>query len=365
MNYFIFRKKFPLVLLHIISWAGFLFLLTSLVHRPPEMNRFLSILVPDLFFISFYYLNFFYLTPKFFISEKYLSFSLFCFVLLILTIAVPSVISETSRIRPEISEMRIRPEFHPAPAPPYFRNSDFTAPENNGPPDGFKIFIPEFSYTIFVFLFLLILSTGIRIYMQWQQTEKAKVNAELSFLKAQINPHFLFNTLNNIYSMAVNKEEKTPDAIQMFSDMMRFVIYETSHDFVQLNKKIEYIDTYIALQKLRLSSYVKVNYGKSGEYHALQIAPLILIPFIENAFKYGVSTEKESVIDVEIKVENNQLFLFVRNSKFHYLKNEYEIPRLGLINTKKRLNLIYPGKHTLDIAENATEYIVSLYLNLK
>jgi len=329
------------------------------------MNRFLSVLVPDLFFISFYYFNYFYLTPKFFISERYISFSLLCFSFLILTIAVPSVISESSRVGPEFPEKWSISEFHPSPPPHDFINHDYEDEGIKKPPERFKIFIPEFSYTIFVFLFILILSTGIRIYMQWQQSEKAKVNAELSFLKAQINPHFLFNTLNNIYSMAVNKEEKTPDAIEMFSDMMRFVIYETSHDFVQLNKKVEYIDTYIALQKLRLSNSIKVNYSKSGDYGNLQIAPLILIPFIENAFKYGISTEKESVIDVIIEVENSQLHLFVRNKKFHLPKNESENSQLGLSNTKKRLQIIYPGRHTLNITDNTVEYIVSLHLHLK
>jgi hypothetical protein len=365
MNYLIFKKKIPQILLHIIAWVGFLSLLSSLVHRPPEMNKFLSVLVPDLFFISFYYFNFFYLTPNFFIRDRYISFSLLCFSFLILTIAVPSVISESSRIRPEFPEKWSISEFQPSPPPPDFINHSFEDKSMKKPPERFKIFIPEFSYTIFVFLFILILSTGIRIYMQWQQSEKAKVTAELSFLKAQINPHFLFNTLNNIYSMAINKEERTPDAIEMFSDMMRFVIYETNHDFVQLNKKIEYIDTYIALQKLRLSNSVMVNYSKSGDYASLQIAPLILIPFIENAFKYGISTEKESVIDVKIEVENSQLHLFVRNLKFHSLKNESEISQLGINNTKKRLQLIYPGKHTLNITDNEVEYIVSLHLYLK
>jgi hypothetical protein len=364
MTYFIFKKKFTQVIIHIIAWAVFLFLLSSLVHRPPEMNRFLSILVPDIFFISFFYFNLFFLTPKYFIRNRYLSFGLICLGFLIPTIAVPSVISEVSGKRPELPEVQRIFEFHPATPPPDFENSMFEYPGKNKPPERFKIFIPEFSYTIFVFLFILILSTGICIYMQWQQSEKAKVNAELSFLKAQINPHFLFNTLNNIYSMAVNKEEKTSDAIEMFSDMMRFIIYETSHEFVKLNKKIEYIDTYIDLQKLRLSSSVHVNYEKYGDYGSLQIAPLILIPFIENAFKYGVSTEKESIIDVKIEVNENHLDLFVRNSKFHVPKNDSEISQLGLENTKRRLKLIYPGKHLLKISDDPFEYIVNLHLNL-
>jgi len=304
-----------------------------------------------------------------------------CLSFLVLTIVVPSVISESSRMRPEFPQLKEISEFKPAPPPSDFNNPDFADPGsqpptefhkagpkdpgNQPPPDRFNLFIPEFSYTIFVFLFIFTVSTGIRIIMQWQQSEKEKVNAELAFLKAQINPHFLFNTLNNIYSMSINKDERTTEAIEMFSDMMRFVIYETCHEFVPLSKKIEYIDTYISLQKLRLSDSVKVNYQKLGDTQSLQIAPLILMPFIENAFKYGVSTEKDSIIDIIISIDNDELDLSVKNSKFQLQRIENETTRLGIENTIKRLQLIYPGRHTLNITDNPVEYFVSLHLNLK
>jgi hypothetical protein len=361
---FTLKNKFIQVLIHIIVWGIFLSLLTSLVPRPPEMNPVLSVLMPDLFFISFFYINFFILVPKFFIPQKYLSFGIICICFLVLTLAVPSSISESLLTGTGYHEPREMREFQPRPSH-FFSEPGFSRPKYHDPPIRLAFLRPEFSYTIFVFAFILTLSTGIRILGEWQQSEKEKMKAELAFLKAQINPHFLFNTLNNIYSMAVIKSEKTPDAIEMFSDMMRFVIYETCHEFVPLSQKIEYIDTYIALQKLRFPSSVKVNYQKTGEPGSLQIAPLILIPFIENAFKYGVSTEKESIIDILIEIENNELNLSVKNSKINFQKDENETTRLGIENTIKRLQLIYPERHTLKINDNSIEYTVSLNLSLK
>jgi hypothetical protein len=364
MKQFLLKNKFLLILIHILAWLVFLLLLVSLVPKPPIVNPVLTILVPDLFFISFFYINFFFLVPKFFFPRKYLVFVVICISFLILTIAVPSSISESSLIRPGFPAGRDMQGFQPGP-PPGFGSQGFQVPKDKMPPIRLAFLRPEFSYTIFVFIFILTLSTGIRILGQWQQSEKEKVKAELAFLKAQINPHFMFNTLNNIYSMAVSKAERTPEAIEMFSDMMRFVIYETTNDFVPLSKKIEYIDTYITLQKLRFPSTVKVNYQKTGDCDSLQIAPLILMPFIENAFKHGISTETESNIDIQIDIESNKLKLYVKNSINKLQDMENGISQLGIENTKKRLELMYPGDHTLNIIDSRNEYVVSLHLNLK
>jgi sensor histidine kinase YesM len=282
----------------------------------------------------------------------------------VLTIAIPSLLSGTTGMQPSFTDL--------PPAPP----DNFHQPSEifNGPPVDFHghgdrfprlmLFRPEFSYSIFVFLFILVLSLGIRMIVQLQAVEKEKVRAELAFLKAQINPHFLFNTLNNIYSMAVNKREKTADAIEMFSEIMRFVILETQNDYVPLTKKIRYIHNYISLQKLRLSSNVTVNYRLKGNPGSLKIAPLILIPFIENAFKYGVSTESESVIDIDFEIVDNGLSMLVKNLKPGHFKPSPETTPMGIENTVKRLELIYPGRHKVNIADNENSFHVSLYLEL-
>jgi two-component system LytT family sensor kinase len=328
------------------------------------MDRFQAIIVPVLFFITFYYLNFFLLTPKLFITRRYFAFFIVCLISLILTIAVPSAVSGSYLGFPFGLRSGPGPFFIPQIPLPDFEVSAIISRQAMRPEGWSYFFRPEYSYTIIVFLFILTLSTGIRIIQQWQQSEKEKVNAELAFLKAQINPHFLFNTLNNIYAMAVIKNEKTPFAIEMFSNLMRFVIYETQHDFVPLSKKIEYIDTYIELQKLRLSNSVTVNYQKSGNSASLQIAPLIMMPFIENAFKFGVSTEKSSVITIKIEILNDELNFYAVNVKNVMSEKESSSSQLGIDNTIKRLQLIYPGRHHLKINDNDQDYNVELNLRL-
>jgi len=305
----------------------------------------------------FFYFNFYFFVPKFFITKKYWWFSLICLGCLILTVAIPSLLFDISGARPPI------PQHAEGLPPDIFRFPDDFQWMEEGPGRP-TLFRPEFGYSIFVFILVFTLSLGIRMFIQWQTVEKEKVKTELSFLKAQINPHFLFNTLNNIYSMALNKNENTPDAIEKFSEIMRFVILETQNDFVPLSKKVTYIQNYIALQKMRLSSNVSVNFRLRGNISSYKIAPLTLIPFIENAFKYGVSTEKKVTIDIEMEIIDGELSLLVKNEKFNHLKEIKETTPLGINNTKKRLELIYPGKHKLKIVDDINNYQVSLYLNL-
>jgi len=369
-------KKILQVLIHIIAWLFFLSLLTSLVPRPPKMNPALSIVIPDLFFISFFYINYYLLVPRLFIPRKYLIFGVLCAVCLALTITVPSAISGSDYGRPALMKPPDKPARDIPPPPgkdwtdPNFSDGGMKPPPDQIPPDQkpplrIRLFIPEFSYTIFVFLFILTLSTTIRIMTEWQLSEKEKVKAELSLLKAQINPHFLFNTLNSIYSLAVTKDDKTPGAIELFSDLMRYVLYESSHDFIPLEKKLGYIDTYIELQKMRLPPSVRVSYEKQGEAGDLTIAPLTLMPFIENAFKYGVSTEKNSFIDIRIEISRDSLVMIVRNSRSGQKAVNNGSSQLGIENTLRRLKLLYSGRHELKIDDSMAEYSIYIKLRLK
>jgi hypothetical protein len=369
-------KKILQVLIHIIAWLFFLSLLTSLVPRPPKMNPALSVVIPDLFFISFFYINYYLLVPRLFVPRKYLVFGALCTVYLVLTITVPSAISGSDYGHPSFREPPGKPSRDVPPPPQNDRiDHDFSdggmkpppdlQPPDQKPPLRIRLFIPEFSYTIFVFLFILTLSTTIRIMTEWQLAEKEKVKAELSLLKAQINPHFLFNTLNSIYSLAVTKDDKTPGAIELFSDLMRYVLYESSHDYIPLEKKLGYIDTYIELQKMRLPPSVRVSYEKQGETGDLAIAPLTLMPFIENAFKYGVSTEKNSFIDISIEIIRDSLIMKVRNSRSGNIAMNNGSSQLGIDNTLRRLKLLYSGRYELKIDDSLSEYSIYIKLRLK
>ncbi len=357
------------VFIHVIAWLFFLSLLTSLVPKPPNMNPVLSIVIPDLLFISFFYINYYIFVPRLFVTGRYFLFSTFCGLYLAITIAIPSSFSGSYGI-PELKEPPDRMESEARPLPPAGmamhspRDQDRFPPDFRKPPFRIKFFIPEFSYTIIVFLFILALSTAIRILFEWQAAEKEKMQAKLSLLKAQINPHFLFNTLNSIHALAVTGDKKTPEAIEFFSDLMRYVLYESNHDFIPLDKKLGYIDTYISLQKMRLPSNVNVKYEKRGESGDLKVAPLTLFPFIENAFKYGVSTEKECYIHIELIIGENDLELSVRNSKTGRELN-HDASQVGIENTLKRLGYLYPGKYEIKIDDALLEYNVYLRLRLK
>ncbi|MFK5959009.1 MAG: sensor histidine kinase [Lutibacter sp.] len=232
-----------------------------------------------------------------------------------------------------------------------------------------KIFFLSFIQGIVIFL-LFGISLSIKLSIEWYKNEKIKnliktqkINAELSFLKSQLNPHFLFNTLNSIYSLANKKSEATTEAIITLSELMRYMIYETDKEFVSLQKEIDYIKSYISLQNLRLkdSSGVKFNvYGNLNQ----KIEPLLLISFIENAFKYGTDYTGKTNITIKIIVEESNLTLRVDNYISLKEKNNPN-SGFGIQNIESRLNLLYPNSHTLKIEELENLYKVELLLKLK
>ena len=191
--------------------------------------------------------------------------------------------------------------------------------------------------------------------------ENANLNAEVNFLKSQINPHFLFNTLNSIYSQAHSRSVNTEHSILKLSELLRYVLYDSGDNKVELSKDIQYINNYIDLQRLRLSQKIKINYSVTGDMQNKKIAPLLLITFIENAFKHGISYSLASCIDISIVIFEKTLTLSVVNPILE--KDSFEPGGLGLKNVKRRLELLYPG-HQLDIFCNESLHIVNLKIDL-
>jgi two-component system LytT family sensor kinase len=192
--------------------------------------------------------------------------------------------------------------------------------------------------------------------------ETERLNAELNFLKLQINPHFLFNTLNSIYSQAHFKSEQTEHSILKFSRIMRYVLYDSAADKITLAQDLEYISNYIDLQKLRLSKNITIHYDVTGPVKGLVIAPLLLITFIENAFKHGISYTAPSEIKIAIATTGNELTLTVGNAITQ--SSRESSGGVGLINARRRLDVLYPGRHLLDVVENDHLYIVNLKIEL-
>lgn len=195
-----------------------------------------------------------------------------------------------------------------------------------------------------------------------KQMNEEKLHSELSYLKAQINPHFLFNTLNNIYSLSICESKQTPEAILKLSSIMRYVIQDAEAEKVPLEKELDYLTDYIALQQLRSNNNLKVSFTITGDVHKQVIAPLLLINFIENAFKHGVSNHVACFVHITITIIENQLTLEVYNRITD--ADKAETNATGSNNTKRRLLLQYPDKHVLTIDEKDGIYKITLQLNL-
>lgn len=203
------------------------------------------------------------------------------------------------------------------------------------------------------------------IYNRLRQTESEKLSAQIASLKSQINPHFLFNTLNNIYAIAIDTSPKAADMIDKLSEMMRYTMKDTQQDFVLLEDEIRYISNYIELQKLRLDRSVKLEYHSPESIPDLRIAPMLLIPFVENAFKHGVNSEQKSRIRIEMQISSTEFQLSVVNNKVNIQRDISERSGLGIENTRHRLELIYPSRHLLTIHDTEKEFTISLHMNLQ
>lgn len=218
-------------------------------------------------------------------------------------------------------------------------------------------------------LFIVIFVSMLRFAAEWfefeakkKEVENEKLTAELNFLKAQINPHFLFNTLNNLYYLAYSKSDNTTEVIAKLSQIMRYMIYDSNYEKVVLSKEIEAIENYISLERLRLNNEIPINFKIVGNSNSVYIAPLILITFIENAFKHGVNNSKEAWVNILIEIKDRNCIYKVENSISN--KNKGGKPGIGLQNVKRRLELSYPKQYNLNIDEGAEKYSVELILNL-
>jgi sensor histidine kinase YesM len=200
-----------------------------------------------------------------------------------------------------------------------------------------------------------------------KELESQTLQSELKFLKSQINPHFLFNTLNSLYALTLKKSDLAPEIVLKLSEMMRYMLYECNEKEVTLSKEINYMQNYLELEKLRHGSKMDINFSITGEVGQKKIAPLILIPFIENSFKHGINNQvSQGFVNLSMHIEENDLVMMVENSKSHSLPKiaEKRSGGIGLINVKRRMNILYPEKHHLEIKESPNTYLVELNLNL-
>jgi hypothetical protein len=337
---------------HIAGCLVFMALPLFLFPHPPEEVGFLFSrptlrdLIANAFTLAFFYLNYYLLITRLYFRRQFVLYAL-CIAAGFLTITLlPSFLTGYN-------------PWHPP-------KVVYEAPKNAAhwippPPQG-TWFIMEVKHHIFLFVAVILFSILLRIRQRLFRAQEDRLNAELSSLKAQINPHFLFNTLNSIYALAVKKDDRTADAVINLSELMRYIIKDAHNNKVSLEKELNYISNYIDLQRSRLGNTAKIVFTSTGNAHGKEIAPLILITFIENAFKYGINPDEDSEIRILIDVEGADLHLQVYNKKVKTFTPHST--GIGIENTKERLQLLYPAKHSLIIKDNNSDFLVTLTMTL-
>jgi len=194
-----------------------------------------------------------------------------------------------------------------------------------------------------------------------KELEKEKLHSELAFLKNQVSPHFFFNTLNNIYSLIGIDGPTAQDSVLKLSKLMRYLLYESEHGETLMSHEIDFMNNYIDLMKLRLSSRVELEIDFPKEFTDFTIPPLLFVPFVENAFKHGVSSRDRSFINIQMKIEDDRIHFYSENSIGKGSQpDDLQHSGIGLENVKKRLNLLFPGKHELKIEQTDTIFRVEL-----
>lgn len=311
--------------------------LRSYLTNPPTQRD----LIIYVLMLGVFYANYFVLIPKYYFTRKYGVFILLNALCLAGLILLPSLLLP-----------------HPIPRIPRFM-----PPPGFGPgPRSFRF--RDLSQHLFLFLVVLFFALLLTIRDRLRQAEEEKLHAELAYLKAQINPHFLFNTLNSIYALALERSDQTAGAVVKLSSMMRYVLLEAGRDRVPLEQEIAYLTDYTSLQQTRFEDALHLDFTVTGQAEGKTLAPLLLIPFVENAFKHGVNPEQPSCIQIRIDIGESELRLHVANKKVVAQILATAPAGLGIDNTRQRLGILYPGRHTLSITNGADDFDVLLTLHL-
>jgi len=336
-------KKSWQIFWHVVFWVSIVAYFALITHNNSKISTEALVVIFGLYSainIGMFYLNYLYLIPKFLDKKKYRYYTLALVAVIIVFAAGKYGIALNFKHIILIHEDGKQTTFLE-----YFISSGLTN------------------------IFFLFLSTALKFGTDWflnagiqRDLENQRLTAELAFLKSQINPHFLFNSLNSIYSLAYQKSDTTPEAILKLSEIMRYMLYESNDNKVDLAKELQYLQNYIDLQKIRFGNKAFVEFKITGEVGNQKIVPLLLIAFIENAFKHGVASDPSAPIRLFINLDGANLYFYTENKK--HMNNRDLEGGIGLQNVKRRLDLLYPGKYKLDIQDKPDAYICELSLVL-
>ncbi|MGZ3945639.1 MAG: sensor histidine kinase [Mucilaginibacter sp.] len=326
---------------HVIFWVAIITYLVYVTHDNSKISTEGLVVIFGIYGvinIGLFYINYLYLIPKFLDKKKYRAYTI-TLVIIIIVFALGKYGIGT------IYKQYIL---------------------DRGKQSMFWTYFISFALTNVFFLFL---STALKFGTDWflnagiqRDLENQRLTAELAFLKSQINPHFLFNSLNSIYSLAYQKSDTTPEAILKLSEIMRYMLYESNDNKVDLAKELQYLQNYIDLQKIRFGNKAFVEFKITGDVGNQKIVPLLLIAFIENAFKHGVANDPSMPIRLLINLDGANLHFYTENKK--HMNNRDLEGGIGLQNVKRRLDLLYPGHYKLNIQDKPDTYICELSLVL-
>lgn len=337
----------------LIFWACFLllpFLFFPHGHQQSafDSNRFVSWYVFSvIYLVAFYYFNSAILIPKLLAYKKTLLYTFIILALLSLYLTIYFLIGKYAT-----------------------ETIEFMASHPKRPPRDFLEIFFSFGPTI-LFLITFTFSSVSKIISRWfiaedikNEVTKQQLETELSLLRSQMNPHFLFNTLNSIYSLTLSNNAKASDAVMKLSRIMRYTLEESQSEYVPLAEELAFINSYLELQRLRATDKVHIAYEVGAVDKHVKIPPLLLIPFIENAFKFGVSVRQETEIKVSIQVAGETLLFICENDIVPNISMP-EGTGTGIINVKRRLELLYDEDYHLDISKDGQKYKVLLELKIK
>jgi len=341
------KSKGPIIL-HALYWAVILIIIALSAFFDSDTKNIkhflLSLVLFGIINVSLFYINYLILIPQFIKKKK--KYFLYIFIFIILLGIAAFIKTAIAVLNPkEMMEYM-----------------------NEGKRK--TITVNEYFFAqLFLCGFFLVSSCLIKFAADWFANERIQRNLEserremeLQFLKSQLNPHFLFNSLNNIYSLAYQKSDKTADAIMKLSEIMRYMIYESNTPTVSLSKEVDYLTNYIDLQKIRFKDGAYIEMVLNGEIDDQKIVPLMLISFVENAFKHGVVTDPEHPVKINIIANQKILHFSVINKKNN--QNKDAQGGVGLTNVERRLQLIYPDRYKLNVVNSATHYTCELMIDI-
>lgn len=365
------RKIYIEISMHVFAWMLILnmHLISFDNTRQITLQEYLKGLMFPATFLCVFYLNYFLIIPRLLFTKRMAAFFVVNVLLYGAAVLFMDNLIMSSRFR-MVNTGPGRPAIDdPMPAPPPDEAMSPRARQGPGNPRLRPIGrIPGV-------LIALTMTTGVAVAIhttkKWLQSEELRADlerehlkSELANLKNQLNPHFLFNTLNNIYSLISQNQEKAQESVHQLSKLMRYLLYDSNEKFVPLTKEVDFMHNYIDLMKLRITPNVHVTYDFPKGGSGILIAPLLFISLIENSFKHGISVNNASEIHMEMKATQDELNFLIRNTAFPKKDTDRSGSGIGIENLKKRLSLLYPGRHELKILQNENFYETTLKVKI-